>query len=66
MRGGESMLDVGTGSGVLSIAAKLLGVDKIKAYDIDEVAVRSAKKNLALNPAAKDVRWRKQSFGWHS
>ena len=49
------MLDVGTGSGVLSIAAKLLGVDKIKAYDIDEVAVRSAKKNLALNPAAKDV-----------
>ena len=30
-------------------------VDKIKAYDIDEVAVRSAKKNLALNPAAKDV-----------
>ncbi|AJT50770.1 ribosomal protein L11 methyltransferase [Limosilactobacillus mucosae LM1] len=55
VRGGESMLDVGTGSGVLSIAAKLLGVGKIKAYDIDEVAVRSAKKNLALNPAAKDV-----------
>ena len=37
VRGGESMLDVGTGSGVLSIAAKLLGVGKIKAYDIDEV-----------------------------
>ncbi|MDF9445322.1 50S ribosomal protein L11 methyltransferase, partial [Limosilactobacillus mucosae] len=55
VRGGESMLDVGTGSGVLSIAAKLLGVGHVKAYDIDEVAVRSAKKNLALNPAAKDV-----------
>lgn len=55
VRGGESMLDVGTGSGVLSIAAKLLGVGHVKAYDIDEVAVRSAKKNLALNPVAKDV-----------
>lgn len=56
VRGGESMIDVGTGSGVLSIAAKQLGVGKVKAYDIDEIAVRSAKKNIALNPVAADVK----------
>lgn len=56
VRGGESMIDVGTGSGVLSIAAKQLGAGDVTAYDIDEVAVKSAKKNLALNPVAKDVK----------
>ena len=55
LRGGESMIDVGTGSGVLSIAAKQLGAGEVWAYDIDDVAVKSAKKNLALNPIAKDV-----------
>ncbi|SMS14157.1 50S ribosomal protein L11 methyltransferase [Levilactobacillus zymae] len=55
VRGGESMYDVGTGSGVLSIAAKYLGVDQIKAFDLDDVAVRSAKTNLDLNPIAQDV-----------
>ncbi|WP_076461891.1 50S ribosomal protein L11 methyltransferase [Limosilactobacillus caccae] len=53
--GGEYVIDVGTGSGVLSIAAKQLGAGKVDAYDIDDVAVRSAKQNLALNPVAKDV-----------
>ncbi|MBC8744899.1 50S ribosomal protein L11 methyltransferase [Lactobacillus sp. Marseille-P7033] len=53
--GNEYVIDVGTGSGVLSIAAKHLGAGKVDAYDIDEVAVNSAKKNLALNPVAKDV-----------
>lgn len=56
VRGGESMIDVGTGSGVLSIAAKHLGAGVVTAYDIDEVAVRSAKRNLALNPVAADVK----------
>ena len=56
VRGGESMIDVGTGSGVLSIAAKQLGVGAVAAYDVDEVAVRSAKKNIALNPVASDIK----------
>ena len=56
IRGGESLIDVGTGSGVLSIAAKQLGAGAVQAYDIDEVAVRSAQKNLDLNPVAKDVK----------
>lgn len=56
VRGGESMIDVGTGSGVLSIAAKQLGANQVAAYDIDDVAVRSAKKNIDLNPVAADVK----------
>lgn len=56
IHGGESMIDVGTGSGVLSITAKLLGAGDIRAYDLDQVAVDSAQKNLDLNPIAKDVK----------
>jgi len=55
VRGGERTLDIGTGSGVLSIGAKQLGVGSILATDIDEVAVRSAQLNFDLNPIAKDV-----------
>ncbi|QIL50530.1 50S ribosomal protein L11 methyltransferase [Weissella coleopterorum] len=55
VRGNEKVLDIGTGSGVLSIAAKQLGVGEVLATDIDEVAVRSAQTNLDLNPVAKDV-----------
>ncbi|EEI18788.1 Ribosomal protein L11 methyltransferase [Lentilactobacillus hilgardii] len=55
LRGGESIIDVGTGSGVLSIAAKLMGAKKITAYDVDDVAVESAKKNMRLNPQAADI-----------
>lgn len=49
VRGGETMIDVGTGSGVLSIAAKYFGVGKIAAYDVDAEAVKAAEENLALN-----------------
>lgn len=55
LRGDETLLDVGTGSGVLSIAATLLGAKKVTAYDLDEVAVAAAKENIALNPVAQDV-----------
>lgn len=55
IRGGETMLDVGTGSGVLSIAAKQFGVGSIYAYDVDDVAVASAKTNFALNPIAQNI-----------
>lgn len=55
VRGGESMIDVGTGSGVLSIGAKQLGVGDVRAYDLDEVAVKAAQSNLDLNPVAKDI-----------
>ncbi|TQR10609.1 50S ribosomal protein L11 methyltransferase [Psychrobacillus soli] len=44
-----SVIDVGTGSGVLSIGAAKLGAASIHALDLDEVAVQSAKENIALN-----------------
>ena len=40
------VLDVGTGSGILSICASKLGAKKINAYDIDPVAVKVAKDNV--------------------
>ncbi|GFH40457.1 50S ribosomal protein L11 methyltransferase [Pseudolactococcus insecticola] len=49
LRGGETLLDVGTGSGVLSIAASLLGACEIHAYDLDDVAVKVAEENIQLN-----------------
>ncbi|MEY8462154.1 50S ribosomal protein L11 methyltransferase [Streptococcus merionis] len=50
LRGGETVIDVGTGSGVLSIASSLLGAKEIFAYDLDDVAVRVAQENIELNP----------------
>lgn len=43
------VLDVGTGSGVLSIASALLGAEKIVGVDLDPVAVEVAKENILLN-----------------
>ncbi len=43
------VLDVGTGSGILMIAAKKLGATKVCGIDIDDVAVKVAKDNLVLN-----------------
>lgn len=55
LRGGETLLDVGTGSGVLSVAASYLGAAEIFAYDIDEVAVRVALENIQLNPGHEKI-----------
>lgn len=43
------VFDVGTGSGILAIAAALLGAKAVKAVDIDPVAVRVARENIADN-----------------
>ena len=44
-----SVLDVGTGSGILSISASLLGAGRVNAYDIDPTAVRIARENAEIN-----------------
>ncbi|KHD85207.1 50S ribosomal protein L11 methyltransferase [Heyndrickxia ginsengihumi] len=46
---GDTVIDVGTGSGVLSIAAALLEAKEVTALDLDEVAVQSARLNIKLN-----------------
>jgi ribosomal protein L11 methyltransferase len=53
-----SMLDVGTGSGILAIAAARLGADRIVAIDNDPLAVDAARANLGQNglTEAIDVR----------
>ncbi len=53
---GMKVLDVGTGSGILSIAAAELGARKVDARDIDPVAVEAAQKNVELNHVADMVR----------
>ncbi|HLQ83428.1 MAG TPA: 50S ribosomal protein L11 methyltransferase [Pseudogracilibacillus sp.] len=45
----DEVIDVGCGSGVLSIAAVLLGAKSVAAYDLDEVAVNSTNINKAFN-----------------
>jgi ribosomal protein L11 methyltransferase len=49
VQGGEKMLDVGTGSGILTIAAIKLGVAEVVATEIDAVAVEAARENMLRN-----------------
>ncbi|GIP25103.1 ribosomal protein L11 methyltransferase [Paenibacillus sp. J23TS9] len=49
VKGGEEIIDVGTGSGILAIGAVLLGAKHVLALDLDPVAVSIAKENVALN-----------------
>lgn len=54
VRGGETVLDLGCGSGILSIAALRLGAKSAFACDIDEKCVDVAYENAALNGIGKD------------
>ena len=54
--GGESVIDVGTGSGILAIGAALLGAEKVLAVDIDPDAVRVAAENVIRNRVNDIVR----------
>ena len=60
VKGGERVLDIGTGSGILAIAALKLGAAVAEGVDIDPVAVRTAGENAALNGIDRSrytVRW---------
>ena len=54
---GQNMLDIGCGSGILAIAAILLGADSALGVDIDEAALENAKENAALNGVSDHIRF---------
>ncbi len=55
VRGGEDVIDVGTGSGILAIGACRLGAKRVLALDLDPVAVSSATENVRLNGLSDQV-----------
>ncbi|WP_010632227.1 50S ribosomal protein L11 methyltransferase [Sporolactobacillus vineae] len=59
---GSRVLDVGTGSGVLSIVATKLGAEHVLGVDLDDVAVQSARLNVKLNHVDKAVSVRKNDL----
>jgi len=49
MKQGDSLIDIGCGSGILSIAAAHLGAQRVIAVDLDKLAVKVSKENVELN-----------------
>jgi ribosomal protein L11 methyltransferase len=60
---GRSVLDVGTGSGILSIAAAKLGAREVLGVDVDAVAAGAARENVRQNGVSDIVRIRKGGVG---
>jgi ribosomal protein L11 methyltransferase len=52
---GMNVLDLGTGSGILAIAAAKQGAASVLALDVDEIAVAAAQENVAANQVASTV-----------
>lgn len=49
LKAGDRVIDIGSGSGILSMASVLLGAEKATGVDLDPVAVRVALENVELN-----------------
>lgn len=56
IRPGHSVIDVGTGTGILAMGAACLGAGEVLAVDNDPVAVKAARENIELNHLADKVR----------
>ena len=62
LRGGERVLDVGTGSGILAMAALRLGASSALAIDVDPVALECAKQYAVANGFGCELELRVSSF----
>lgn len=51
----DKIIDVGCGSGVLSIASVKLGAESVQAFDLDDIAVKSTNLNVKLNHLQNQV-----------
>ena len=60
---GMVVLDVGSGSGILSVGAALLGAERVDAVDIDTAAVSATLQNAATNQVSDRVNVRQGSLG---
>jgi ribosomal protein L11 methyltransferase len=58
-----SLLDIGTGSGILAIAAAKLGYQPVEAFDFDPEAVRTARGNARRNRVERRIRFVRQDLG---
>ena len=58
----QSLLDIGCGSGILSIAAAKLGYQPVQAFDFDPEAVRVARENARNNRATRQIQLRQQDL----
>ncbi len=63
VRPGLTVLDVGTGSGILAVAAAKLGAGRIDAVDIEPVAVRAARENAERNGVGAQIRVERGTAG---
>jgi len=58
----QSFLDIGTGSGILAIAAAKLGYSRVEAFDYDPASIRVARQNVKKNHAQSRVAPRRQDL----
>jgi ribosomal protein L11 methyltransferase len=56
----QSLLDIGTGSGILAIAAARLGYKPVHAFDLDPEAVRTARANARQNGLGRRIHFSQQ------
>ena len=65
----QSMIDAGTGSGILSIAAFKLGIPKVDAFDFDPVCIDQCRENAARNGTENRIRFFQADVlepGWYT
>ena len=59
---GRTMLDIGTGSGVLSIAASIMGAEEVWAFDVDPAALANCAENIKNNGIKNIHAWAGDTF----